>query len=700
MSENKYDFRKKLIEVHKPSIKKEKNFDSKSYLMLENGMRIYIEENADEVIKTAVYDFCDFLDISLGIDAIVKKGEPTEEKYIRIRLAEDAGVELGEASGYRGFMIETDKNIEIYAYDSRGAAQALYFLEDCMSFECYPIIKKETVRVKPAFSPQMVHSGYGFDEYPDNYLAKIAHEGRDAILVYTVGADLTPTGYMNFNELIERASKYGIDVYAYSTLKSEMNPEDEGAEEYYESNYGNLFKTCPGLKGVTLVGESVEFPSKDPNVAKGHYYETTDEGIIKGLPTSGMYPCEDYPAWLNLIKKVIRKYRSDADIVFWTYNWGSQPEEARVKLIESLPTDITLQVTFERYEKIKIGKAFSHCADYTLSFEGPSKCFISEAKAAKKRNIKLYSMTNTGGLTWDFGVIPYQPMPYQWIKRYEAMRNAKKEWGLSGIMECHHYGFYPSFISKLSKWAFFEPQYDMTIILEKIIKSEFGEENFEKVNEALIMWSEAITYYSPSNTDQYGAFRIGPSLPFYLYQKGTIPSDPERDKRGNGMFGSQICVPENRLGPDKRDSITSIRVPEELKSLQKMYELMLSGLQSLAAVESKNSETDALENLGMFMLNCIKTAISSKKWYILKNKFFASDNKHDLSFLLDDMEALLNEEIKNAKETVALVEKDSRLGWEPRMLYITDKYHLEWKIRQVKAVIEFEIGDYRKSLEL
>ena len=127
---------------------------------------------------------------------------------------------------------------------------------------------------------------------------------------------------------------------------------------------------------------------------------------------------------------------------------------------------------------------------------------------------------------------------------------------------------------------------------------------------------------------------------------------------------------------------------------------MLSGLQSLAAVESKNSETDALENLGMFMLNCIKTAISSKKWYILKNKFFASDNKHDLSFLLDDMEALLNEEIKNAKETVALVEKDSRLGWEPRMLYITDKYHLEWKIRQVKAVIEFEIGDYRKSLDL
>ena len=52
------------------------------------------------------------------------------------------------------------------------------------------------------------------------------------------------------------------------------------------------------------------------------------------------------------------------------------------------------------------------------------------------------------------GVIPYEPMPYQWLKRYEAMREANEKWGLCGIMESHHYGFYPSFISKLSKMSF------------------------------------------------------------------------------------------------------------------------------------------------------------------------------------------------------------------------------------------------------
>ena len=39
--------------------------------------------------------------------------------------------------------------------------------------------------------------------------------------------------------------------------------------------------------------------------------------------------------------------------------------------------------------------------------------FKSEAEAAAKRGIRFYSMTNTGGVTWDFGVIPYEPFPYR-----------------------------------------------------------------------------------------------------------------------------------------------------------------------------------------------------------------------------------------------------------------------------------------------
>ena len=49
--------------------------------------------------------------------------------------------------------------------------------------------------------------------------------------------------------------------------------------------------------------------------------------------------------------------------------------------------------------------ALGEFRNFGISREGPGKYFTSEAEAAKKRNIKLYTMNNTGGLTWDFGKI-------------------------------------------------------------------------------------------------------------------------------------------------------------------------------------------------------------------------------------------------------------------------------------------------------
>ena len=63
-------------------------------------------------------------------------------------------------------------------------------------------------------------------------------------------------------------------------------------------------------------------------------------------------------------------------------------------------------------------------------------------------------MANTGGLTWDMGVMPYQPGAYLWMERYESLVKAAKECGFSGLMESHHFGFYPSIISELANWNF------------------------------------------------------------------------------------------------------------------------------------------------------------------------------------------------------------------------------------------------------
>ena len=698
-TEKMYDFRKKLLVVHDADVRNPIRKKGANEFEVTSGAVISISSAASDVVKLAAYDFVDFLNVSMSVKSGVSldAGNAT----ITLSLAKDAGVDLGEYASYKGFLIETSENgIKIYGHDDRGIAQALFYIEDLMCFARAPVMEFGKINKKPMFYPQMVHSGYGIDEFPDEYLMRVAHEGRDAILVFTKDVNLTTCGYLNFNELIDRAAKYGIDVYAYSYLKSHVSPEAPEAEEYYENNYGKLFRECPGLKGVTLVGESVEFPSKDPHVAKGTYKEINKDGIPSDKPSSGWYPCYDYPVWLNFIKKIIRKYKPDADIVFWTYNWGYQPEEARVKLIESLPTDITLQATFEMFNKNKYGKSTGKNDDYSLSFAGPSAYFASEAAAAKKRGIRLYSMTNTGGRTWDFGVAPYEPMPYQWMKRYEAMRNAHDDWGLCGLMEGHHYGFYPSFISKLSKHSFFEPREDMNVLLEKILKSEFGEESYEAVDKALKHFSDGICYYTPSEADQYGAYRVGPSYPFNLAGGKHLGAHAKIPEYPGAHFGSRICREIYTVKAEDEVSPIGMRIKEELAFQEKMLSHFEAGVELLNGVEGRNEKLDTLLNLCRFLRNCVVTGRNVKQWQILKSKMFVEDTKEGLSKIFDEMEALLNSELKNVEDTIPLVEKDSLLGFEPSMLYMTDRWHLEWKMRQVNYVINSEIKMFREALEL
>lgn len=693
--EKMYDFQKRLLVVHEPNIR-DFNYKvkEKEFIVPDNAV-INLVSNS-EVIETAVKDFSDFLKVSMCVSSeIVNKSSGT----VNVSLAEDSQIDIGEATGYRGFMIETDENgINVYGHDERGIAQGLYYLEDLMTFSKAPIVSIGTIKKKPALSPQMVHSGYGLDDYPDEYLARVAHEGRDAILLFVKGINETTFGPLDFNELIARAARYGIDVYAYSYMRSKVSPIAPEAEKHYDSTYGKLFKECPGFKGVILVGESVAFPSSDPNVPPDLDGSTAVDGIPSVMPSSGWYPCEDYPVWLDVVKNAVRKYKPDADIVFWTYNWGYHDEKLRVKLIENLPTDISLMATFEMFEYLKIGKATGYCADYTLAFEGPGTYFKSEAIAAKKKGIRLYSMTNTAGLTWDFGVIPYEPMPHQWMRRYQAILSAKKDWDLCGVMEGHHYGLYPSFISKLSKLCFFEPAEPMDNILKKVLSSYFGEENFTKVNKALQYFSEAITYYTPGDAEQYGAFRVGPSYPFCLSDTINLPSDPK------ARFGSKIVIPRylNHSNPNggPRKSPLGFRIHEEIKSLEKMLDCMQKGMELMGKIQNPNEKLSELINQLHFMTNCVKTGLNAKKWHILISRMNYESRLEGLKKIYDDMEELLTNEIENVEDTIPLVEHDSRLGWEPTMLYMTDRWHLEWKIRQVRYVIDVDIAEYRTCLTL
>jgi hypothetical protein len=225
---------------------------------------------------------------------------------------------------------------------------------------------------------------------------------------------------------------------------------------------------------MIFVGESIEFPSNDPHVAKRHYFEVPEDGIPDGTVSPGWYPCSDYPQWLELIKNTVHRYSPDTRIIFATYNWSYMDTETRLAFLHTLPKDITLLIDMELGELRRYGGgAVGYCSDYTISHPGPGTYFKTEAMEAKRLGLRLSCYSGTGGMTWDMGTIPYQPVAYAWMERYAALMDKTQGWDVAELEESIHFGVHPSFITDLAKRIFYDPNGSMEQALSDVLCMHF-----------------------------------------------------------------------------------------------------------------------------------------------------------------------------------------------------------------------------------
>ena len=699
--EKRYEFKSELLQIHKKD-RRDYSLEPKAdEYVLPDCISLVLPEGYDIVAETAARDFEDYLFTSMGISAMVCKGE-CQLSSVRMSYNKD----IGEGSGYMGYRITvTDGGITLEGYDSEGIAQGLYYLEDLMNLRHAPFLEKKVIAKRALFSPRFAQSPFGMFEYNDECLAHMAHLGYDAIMLWIKGLNINKRGeYIDMPLLCDRAERYGIKVYIQLYADHYMHPDDEGAQEFYDKLYGDIFKACPKIKGIELVGEANHFHSKDPDPRVG--ISPISANYVDNIPTGkyspGFWPCRDYPQWVAMIRDSIYKYRPDADIVFCTYNWSWAPAEDRAKLVDALPKDITLLASWDMCQTYDLGGAKGSVADYSLRQTAPSDYFASEAASAKRNGLRLYATTNSAGLTWDFGVIGYEPAPYAWIKRYENMLKAHDEWGLCGMLECIHYGFYPSFISDLEKAAFFTHEESLEDILSKILIRDFGCDNLYKVDKAMRLWSEAISHAMSTNEDQYGAFRIGPSYPLWVVDPrvGTIiPEQGRIPNTNHAMFGNGIYFPA--YTPDynfnRVNSMPGLRIYEEIKEIDTMKALLAEGIELMESIENPNDALLKLINMGKFMYHTCITGKNVKRLFILTQKLHITSDKAVMRGILDDIEALLLEEKENVEATIPVVQLDSRLGWEPSMEYQGDEECLKWKLRQLEYDMTYTLPKHRAS---
>lgn len=683
--EIRYDFHKRLMSVHIPNRRNEALRPADDEWEIPDGIAIVLETD-DEVAYTAAKDFADYLLVSMGISARItrKNAQPA------IRVTVSSAI-----AGPIGYGIQVDDTgITVTGSDTAGAAQGLFQLEDLMNLRKAPLLKKGTITRKAMFFLRFVHSPFGMFEYTDECFAWMAHLGYNAIELWLRDAGTSLRGdTVNVNLICQRAAKWGIKVFACLYQPHNHHPDDPGSQEFYDSLYGDFLARCPGLDGIGMVGEANQFQSRDPFVGKTPRRANYEDNIPTGDVAPGWWPCEDYPRWVAMVRRSLDKVKPEALILFSTYNWGFAPEENRIALINELPTEGVLVVpTWDMFHQWKVGDVVEDMVDYSLCFAGPGEYFVSEAIACKKRGLMLGANAQCSGRTWDFGVVPYEPAPWAWIDRYKAMQQAHYEWGLCATCECIHYGFWPSIISYLEKEAFYTNGADLEEYLLALMDMEFGCD----VSEGLRCFDEAVRNYIPTNEDQYGSFRTGPSYPLWLCDTRALPNQGRVPMNNNPMFKGIYFTYyyENMAG---RNSLPGVRVGEEIKAVDRMVELFAAGVAKLEAIPNPNEALQRLILLGKFLHCSCVTVAHAKRFYQLKFQLSCCGTRENATRILDEIEAILLAERKNVEAALEVVPYDSRLGWEPSMEYTADEEDLRWKLRQLDYELNYTLVTARKS---
>jgi len=672
--EKELSFRHRLEEVHEPGLRDLSLKAGVDEFAFVDGSEIAYVGEPSPYMKRAIGDFVDFMKVSMGL-----RLNP-QPSTLNPQLSTQPGVRISTGSVEKGYEVEVGAGgVSVRAKDDRQAAQALYHLEDLMGLRRAPFLKRGAERRSPRFSPRMAHSGWGCDQYPDAYLMKLQHTGIDTIILFIEKPGVASCNTHTLEGLrldaagfIRRMRDFGFDVYVYSQATGFKHPSDPDAPQFFDELYGGISKSCPGAKGYILVDEKCHFPSKDPRVCQWDPKTRRKIDPKDPRPWPSYFPGYDYLDWVDIVKRSIQRYSPEAEVVFWTYAFVWAPPEPCREFIRKLPKDIPVMATFESgLEHEKRNGLKSRVEDYSIAVTGPGDFFRRQAGEAGATGHKVYTMANCAGLAWDFGTIPYNPCPYQWHRRWQAVNDAQRTWNVQGVMECHHYGVWPSFITELEKEAFTDGGMDFDAHIRLIAARDFGEENVEKVLAAWKGWSDAIVDMSPRGENQYGPFRMGPAYLFNAFQ----PELTAEDWYG-GKFPMHVS-PYSRGSGSVRDSNYLKKEIELFGWMVERYFAGAAAFREIAASLDGRRREKALRMayLGEYMGRAVTTAKHVREGTLAERaKDRAKANE------------LARLEYGNTKAAIELMKRDSRLGWEPTMRYQGGVEACEWKLRRLERL--------------
>ena len=324
-------------------------------------------------------------------------------------------------------------------------------------------------------------------------------------------------------ELVDRAARFGIDVYLYYATNYhhpmpkwfyEKYPDCQGCgwggsmctsspkvQQYLAETTQNLFRAVPRLKGLVMIFDS-----------EGFFNDAVCYDRSRCPRCRDRQPEDITAELITIIDKAMKGCRPDAELIAWSY-FTKQPPWV-IRTIPKLPKDVTFQAEFSKGAPVVCDGIRYEPMDYVISQIGPPECFREQARAVEKAGLKLAVKTEHA-VSWELYNVPYLPIPFQFQRRIAAIRQYPvralfTNWVL--------YGYIPNMPAEVLKWYSWDNEPAINELLLNLAGQEFVRRARPKFVQAWRHFSTAITYYpySDSIARHPGPIHVGPAQPLYM----------------------------------------------------------------------------------------------------------------------------------------------------------------------------------------
>ncbi len=669
------------------------------------------------VLATAYDDLSRFLDFAKLAGAPGKGLPITAEK-----VATDA---------HEAYSIEiTPKGITLRAGDTEGIRRAIYHLEGLIATADGPFLDPGVIHKKPWVRNRITRCFFGpikrpplerdelmddVDYYPEAYLNRLAREGVNGLWLSVEWKDVTKTSFREpspdmerrlskLRRTVEKCARYGIKTWLYSNepegfyspddpmLKAHPDmagaggptrryvcPNSEEGQRFIFESTRSIFSQVPGLGGLI-------------NISLGEHGSSCLDSIgVEADRRPNCPRCAKVPNWQTLaagqaaMARGVKAGDPNAEYICWLYMPSWKPLAPWVyELGSHMPKDVTLQVNFEsgalkyQLDRPRIG------GDYWLSFVGPSDRFARIAGQASAHGTPTSAKLQVG-CSHESATIPFMPVPSLLYRKYKEMPTL----GVSSVMQCWYFGNYPGVMNQAAgQLAFEDFQGTEDDFLLALARPDWGPDS-ETVTKAWKHFAEGFQHYPLSTRFQWwGPAHAAPVWPLHLkpalrplqptWLVGGAPGDAVGEVMDNHTLAEAVLL----TGAMSNEWNKGVAL---MKSLEPRFKENHERLLDIGLTEAIGIQFQSAHNVLNF--------------YLSRARLFDLPPAEGLR-LLDEMEALVRQEIANSRRLNELCAVDSRLGFHSeaeRHQYFGGR--LKWRIAMLNDLLATEFPEYREILQ-